>query len=404
MNYRMQLCQSIGEIAQDDWNSLLLASGENTLHPALRHEYLHALETSGSATEDTGWAPLHVRIDDENGKLAAAMPLYLKSHSYGEYVFDWSWAQAYERHGLPYYPKLLCAVPFTPVLGPKLLYAEPHAGKALLEGFSQLAQKASQSRDFLGVQISTAHCLFLTERDEALLRGESSSLNFMPRHVVQFHWENKHPDTGLNFEDFEHWLESLQQKKRKNIRAERRKAHVEGVQITRHCGADIAIEDLEYFYRCYVQTYAEHHSTPYLSLAFFKSLIQNMGEQVLLVMARIHGKPAASSFFLFNQNRLYGRYWGASQRIDCMHFELCYYQAIEFAIERKIQWFEGGAQGEHKMARGLNPVTMHSAHWVANPEFEQAISRFLERERNGLQAYEGELSEHIAYKKQQALE
>ena len=398
MNYRMQICQSIGEIAQAQWNSLVLKSNAGVLHPALRHEYLLALESCGCATAETGWGPLHLAIHGDAGELLAAMPLYLKSHSYGEYVFDWAWAQAYERSGQTYYPKLLCAVPFTPVLAPKVLFADKDAGQALAAGLAQLTWQAAENTELLGTRISTLHALFLTRQDQDFLLGSATSLNCSERHVVQFHWHNQSPLTGKPFHDFDEFLESLNQKKRKNIRAERRKAQVEGLQIERIYGHEATAEQLEFFYQCYSRTYMEHFSTPYLNLDFFRQLFASMGEQVLLVQASLNGVPVASSFFLFSSERLYGRYWGSLENLPCLHFELCYYQAIEFAIDKGIEWFEGGAQGEHKMARGLNPKTMVSAHYVHDDGFKLPIENFLRREKAHLQAYAIELSEHVAFK------
>ncbi|HEX4856970.1 MAG TPA: GNAT family N-acetyltransferase [Limnobacter sp.] len=400
----MQICQSIGEIAQADWNSLVRKCNRDVLHPALRHEYLLALESSGSATADTGWGGLHLAIQDEQKRLLAAMPLYLKSHSYGEYVFDWAWAQAYERNGQPYYPKLLCAVPFTPVLAPKVLHASPDAATALAHGLAQLTWQAAESTELLGTRISTLHALFLSPEDQQLLLGQATSLNCSSRHVVQFHWHNHNPQTGRAFQDFTEFLDSLNQKKRKNIRAERRKAGLEGLKIERIIGSQATAEQISFFYECYSRTYMEHFSSPYLNLEFFRQICTTMGEQVLLVQASLNGKPVASSFFLFSEQRLYGRYWGCIENLPCLHFELCYYQAIEFAIENEIDWFEGGAQGEHKMARGLNPQTMISAHYVHDNSFKLPIENFLRREKAHLQAYATELSERTAFRNIELIE
>jgi uncharacterized protein len=324
MNYRMQICQSIGEIAQAEWNSLVCKCNGGVLHPALRHEYLRALEASGCATAETGWGPLHLAIHGDTGELLAAMPLYLKSHSYGEYVFDWAWAQAYERSGQRYYPKLLCAIPFTPVLAPKVLHATPEAGKALAQGLAQLTWQAAENTELLGVQISTLHALFLTQQDQQLLLSDATSLNNSSRHVVQFHWKNQNPATSKQFDDFDAFLESLSQKKRKNIRAERRKAHVDGLEIQRIHGSRISEAELEFFYQCYSRTYMEHFSSPYLNLEFFRQICTTMGEQILIIQASLHGQPVASSFFLYSEERLYGRYWGSIENLPCLHFELCY--------------------------------------------------------------------------------
>lgn len=398
MNYRMQICQSMAEMPQAQWNSLVAQANGGLLHPAMRHEYLLALEASGSATADTGWAPIHLKIESDEGQLLAAAPLYLKSHSYGEYVFDWAWAQAYQRSGLPYYPKLLCAVPFTPVQAPKLLAVSTDLRLTLAQGLAQLSEQAASKTSPLGVEVSGLHALFLTQWDQEAMLGATTPIGLQDRHVVQFHWQNRSPETLAPFASFEEFLSTLTQKKRKNIRAERRKARIQGLQIARIPGSQVSEEQLAFLYECYCRTYSEHFSTPYLSESFFNMLLASMPEQVLLVEARLDGKPVASAFFLYNANRLYGRYWGCVQSIDCLHFELCYYQAIEFAIEQGISWFEGGAQGEHKMARGLNPQTMVSAHWVAEQGFKQPIASFLKREKAHLAAYAEELSEHQAFK------
>ncbi|HEX4880103.1 MAG TPA: GNAT family N-acetyltransferase [Limnobacter sp.] len=401
MNYRMQICQSMADMPQAPWNSLVTQANAGELHPAMRHEYLLALEASGSATADTGWGPLHLKIESDEGELLAAMPLYIKSHSYGEYVFDWAWAQAYQRHNQPYYPKLLCAVPFTPVMAPKVLARTPELQQAMAHGLAQLSQQACRDQSLLGCLPSSVHALFLTEGDQDALLGSATALGLQERHVVQFHWQNKHPDSNQPYSSFDEFLDTLNQKKRKNIRAERRKANVEGMKIERIPGQRVSEEQLAFFYQCYSRTYAEHFSTPYLTESFFRMILASMGEQVLLIVATLNGTPVASSFFLYNAHRLYGRYWGCTEDIACLHFELCYYQAIEFAIENGIQWFEGGAQGEHKMARGLNPQTMISAHWVADAGFTTPIANFLVREKAHLAAYAEELSEHQAFKRAQ---
>ncbi len=408
MNYRMEICQGIDQIAQDDWNSLLIQSNEGFLHPALRHEFLFAMESCGAVSAQTGWGPVHLKLSGDDGHVRAAMPLYIKSHSYGEYVFDWAWAQAYERNGLRYYPKLLSAIPFTPVKAPKLLARDPASANHMAVGFSQLAKNCGADKTILGTTVSSAHALFLSEQDQAYLLGnfgDSEKSDSSPLHIeldsrycVQFHLENRSPVTGEKFETFEDYLQSLNQKKRKNIKAERRKAMDSGVTIQRIVGDQATDEHIEFFFHCYVQTYHEHMSTPYLNLEFFRTICKTMGSQVLIVQASLGNQPVASSLLLFNGDRLYGRYWGAIEKIPFLHFELCYYQAIEFLIERGINWFEGGAQGEHKMARGLNPVNNISAHWVHDEGFKEPIRRFLEREKSHLQNYIGELEEHTAFK------
>lgn len=395
----MEICQGIDQIAQDDWNSLLIQSNEGFLHPALRHEFLFALECSGAVSSETGWRPMHLKLSDEEGHIQAAMPLYLKSHSYGEYVFDWAWAQAYERHGLPYYPKLLSAIPFTPVKAPKLLSSNPVSAQQIAQGFTRLSKTCGSDSTILGVRASGTHALFLSENDQEHLLGPNPlHIELDSRFCVQFHLENRNLSTGGQFVTFDDYLANLSQKKRKNIKAERRKALDSGVTIQRVLGSEATELQIEFFYQCYVQTYHEHLSSPYLNLDFFRQICTTMGDQVLIIQANLEEQPVASSLLLFNEDRLYGRYWGAIEKIPFLHFELCYYQAIEFMIEKEINWFEGGAQGEHKMARGLNPVNNISAHWVHDEGFREPIRRFLEREKNHLQNYISELEEHTAFK------
>lgn len=391
----MRICGSIADIDQQQWNLLVVTANCGVLHPALRHEFLLALESQGSVTPETGWSPLHLALEDE-GELVACMPLYLKTHSYGEYVFDWAWAQAYQRAGFDYFPKLLSAIPFTPVLAPKLLAKTPAAAKALADGLLQLASKVSQDPSLLGTKVSSAHLLFTEALDQQALKQTC-----LIRKSVQFHWQNQNPPNQNTFEDFEDFLSTLSKKRRKNIRSERKKVAEAGVSIKRFTGLDIAPTTLDYFYHCYAKTYAEHHSSPYLSKGFFDELIRTMPESLMLAVAYQHNQPVAASFFLHSQARLYGRYWGCTSDISCLHFEMCYYQGIEFAIEQSIQYFEGGAQGEHKMARGLNPTTLTSMHWIADSRFEDAIARYLDRETSQLGMYVDELQEHTAFKQTQ---
>ncbi|MDX1669766.1 MAG: GNAT family N-acetyltransferase, partial [Limnobacter sp.] len=400
MNYRMQIHSELSDIPEQEWNSLVSTANGGILHPGLRHEYLNALEISESAVPETGWAPAHLAVYSEDNLLVGAIPMYLKSHSYGEYVFDWAWAQAYERNGLRYYPKLLTAIPFTPIQGPKLLASNTEHRRILVQALLQFVASCAQEDSPIGTQTSTWHGLFLSAQDSnELFDTQWDAAALLKRHVVQFHWENKHSVEGSHYVDFDHYLSDLNQKKRKNIRAERRKVQEANVEIHRIKGSKIEPEHIEYFYNCYLQTYQEHYSRPYLTLGFFKQLVNTMPESIMLVMAYQDGVPVATSFFIYNQHRLYGRYWGCTERIKCLHFELCYYQAIEFAIDEKIQWFEGGAQGEHKMARGLKPCTLESVHWVADEGFHDAIDRFLSRERSHLNLYVDELNEHQAFKK-----
>jgi uncharacterized protein len=350
----------------------------------LSHEFFHALHQTGCATGDSGWLPQFVTLWDEAAskdgrppRLRAAMPLYLKSHSYGEYVFDWAWAEAYQRHGLAYYPKLLAAIPFSPVSGPRLLATGDAERAALLRAALALARNAS-----------SLHILFPQPAEAALMQAAGMML----RSGVQFHWNNP------GYASFEDFLAHLSRDKRKKIRQERRRVSEAGVSFRRLRGGEIGEDDWVFFARCYNRTYREHHSTPYLNLEFFRRLGQTLPQHVLLIVAERGDRPIASALNLYSQETLYGRYWGALEYLPCLHFETCYYQALEFCIEQNIGVFEGGAQGEHKLARGFLPVKTQSAHWLAHPEFSDAVERFLEREHQGIARYVDELNERSPFK------
>ncbi len=368
----IEVVSSLAQVHAAQWNAL---TGGN---PFLRHEFLDALHQSGCASEATGWAP-HYLLLKEHGALSAAMPLYLKTHSYGEYVFDWSWADAYSRYGLEYYPKLLCAVPFTPVAGRRLLAREPRGGERLVAGALALARE---------LEVSSLHCLFPTpgEADAFAAHG------MMIRHGVQFHWSN------ADYESFDEFLSSMNHDKRKKVKQERRRVRDAGITFQWREGCAIDERDWAFFFRCYAHTYRERGRQPYLNAEFFQRIGHAMPENLLLVLAYRAGRPIAASFGVHDGSRLYGRYWGAVEHHPMLHFETCYYQLIEYAIARGIQTFEGGAQGEHKMARGLMPVETSSAHWVARREFAAAIEDFLTRESRGIAHYIDELSEHRPFK------
>lgn len=362
-DYVIRVLESPLEVAAHAWNALL-APGAG---PFVRNEYLAALHESASAVPRTGWTPSFVTLWHA-GELHAACPLYLKDHSYGEYVFDWAWANAYEQHGLQYYPKALAAVPFTPVPGPRLLARDARARKALLDAV--LAKVRAQG-------LSSLHMLFLEQEDAAAC----DQAGLMLRHNVQFHWAN------AGYADFEAFLASLSQDKRKKIRQERRKVAQAGVHFRWARGADISADDWDFFYRCYERTYLEHGNPPYLRRDFFRRMAQQMPQHWLLFIAEQDGHPIASSLIGLDGEVAYGRYWGALRRVDCLHFEACYYQPLQWCIAHGMQRFEGGAQGEHKMARALMPTMTTSAHWLAHPAFADAVERFLEREGASVQNY-----------------
>lgn len=380
----MGLLASPLDVDAREWNALVARQEQPT--PFLRHEFLSALTSTQCATEETGWGPRFVTlVDARTDALAAVAPLYVKNHSYGEYVFDWAWADAYQRNGLSYYPKLVCAVPFTPVQGTRLIAADDAARRQLAATLVALAEQSD---------VSSLHVLFPTEGEADTLAG----LGMMRREGIQFHWIND------GYRDFDDFLSTLEQKKRKNIRAERRKVREAGVTLRRVRGEDATDADWRFFNRCYRQTYREHFSSPYLNLDFFRTIGQSMPENLLLVIAEHEGRPIASSLVVYQRDAktggvLYGRYWGAVEHVPCLHFETAYYQPLEFCIEEKLAVFEGGAQGEHKMARGFMPTVTHSAHWLAHPAFGDAVARFLDNEANMIHAHVDELREHDPFKK-----
>lgn len=379
MSYHTRFVASLSEIGSSAWHDLLSSTQEpENINPFLSFAFLHSLHESGCASGKTGWQPHYLTLWQDE-QLAAALPLYIKSHSYGEYVFDWAWAEAYQRHQLPYYPKLVSAIPFTPVRGARLLARDADASAALLAALAETCQIS---------EVSSCHILFPPQAQAKWLEKFGFSL----RQNVQFHWIN------AGYQDFAHFLASLEMKKRKNIRAERRKVVEAGVSFRRIRGADSEPSDWAFFLRCYNNTYANHFSSPYLNLDFFLRLAQSMPDNLLLIVAERAGQPIAASLLIYNQSTLYGRYWGALENIPCLHFETAYYQPLEFCIAEQIGAFEGGAQGEHKMARGFLPHATWSAHWLAHPAFANAVDQFLQREKHGISAYIDELQERNPFR------
>src|SRR6478672_6626614 len=376
LNYRTRIIASLAEAGQAQWTSLLSLQAD--ANPFLSYAFLDALHASGSASAKAGWQPQYLTLWQDDS-LAAAMPLYMKSHSYGEYVFDWAWADAYRRNGLAYYPKLLSAIPFTPVSGGRLLARDDDARRALVAVLAGLQETSG---------VSSTHILYPPEAQARLLEEHG----YMLRSGVQFHWLNQ------GYADFDAFLSTLDRKKSKNIRAERRKVRDAGIEFRRVPGTQATADDWRFFKRCYDRTYAEHYSTPYLNLDFFRRIGATMPDNLLLTIAERDGRPIASSLLVHTDDTLYGRYWGALEHVPCLHFETAYYQPLEFCIERRIACFEGGAQGEHKMARGFLPRKTWSAHWLAHPAFADAIERFLAQENGGIDSYIDELNEHTPFR------
>ena len=379
-HFRLEIIESLSEVSAADWNALLTPDAS----PFLKHEFLSTLEETVCVGGNTGWQVAHLALY-RSAQLIGAMPLYLKQHSYGEFVFDWSWAQAFEQQGMQYYPKALCAIPFTPVQGSRILFSPA-------EDAAQIQRKLIAGLKTLVVQnhLSSAHILFpLGEQTQAMV-----DQGFMLRDSVQFHWHNQ------NFINFEEFLAALTMKRRKNIRQERDKVSREGISF-RHVPGQLANdEDWAFFYRCYENTYIEHHSSPYLNQDFFRLIGKRMPENLHLILAQRGDLPIAASLLFVDRtiSKAYGRYWGALEHVPCLHFETAYYQAIEYCIDQQIETFEGGAQGEHKMARGFLPTTIQSAHYIADPQFSKAVKHFLEREQRGIGAYVDELAEHSPLK------
>jgi len=368
----LRILESLEGVDPARWDAL--AQG----NPTLAHAFLDSLHASGCASARTGWAPRYLTLW-EGKRLDGAVPLYVKTHSRGEYVFDWAWADAYERHGLAYYPKLLAAVPFTPATGARLLALDGAVRATLARSLLETARSSD---------VSSLHVLFPAPDDAQALRDAG----LMERSGVQFHWRN------AGYASFDEFLGALSHDKRKKIRQERRRVAEAGVTLRRATGREATEADWDFFTQCYRRTYREHRSTPYLNREFFGILAARMPDNVLLVIAEHGGRPIAAAMDLFGADALYGRYWGAIERVPGLHFEACYYQALEFCIERGIALFEGGAQGEHKHARGFMPEPTRSFHWLAHPDFERAIDDYLAREGSHISAYIDELNERTPFR------
>lgn len=373
--YQASILTNISEVSEDAWDALC-PSG----HPFLSWRFLHALEVSGCASEETGWAPRHIWLKREDGTPVGAAPLYAKTHSRGEYVFDHGWADALYRAGGEYYPKLQCSVPFTPATGPRLLASSNKAKVALGSAMVQAAQ------DWY---MSGVHLTFLEDDDKDVLAG----MGFLAREDRQFHFYNR--DYGT-FDDF---LGTLSSRKRKNIRRERREAQ-SGIAIKRLTGDDLRPEHWDVFYQCYLDTGARKWGAPYLNREFFTCIHETMANDILLMIAYEDDRPIAAALNFIGGQALYGRNWGCLKHNPFLHFELCYYQAIEAAIERGLPRVEAGAQGEHKLARGYEPVATHSAHFLTHPGLAAAVEEYLVQERRAVNYEINVLSKHTPFKKE----
>jgi len=371
---------SMAQIEATAWNRLC---GPD--YPFLRHEFLAALEQSAAVCPQTGWEAAHLLVFD-NQKLLAALPLYLKTHSWGEYVFDQQWAQAYQQHGLAYYPKLISAIPFTPCQGQRLLFAadaDQTAICALLFSFiQQLAERHG---------ISSWHCLFPNPSQLELLK----SLGLSVREGVQFQWFNRN---YLTFSDF---LQTLSADKRKMIKRERRRVAEQGIELLRVPGTEVTEIQWQVFFRFYALTYLKRSSEPYLNLAFFKQIARTMPEQLLLVLAMKDDVYVGAALSFIGADTLYGRYWGCDAEYNALHFEACYYQGLDYCIEHGLARFDSGAQGEHKISRGFEPVTTYSTHWLKDAGFAKAVAQFVAREKQAIAHYKQDAANYLPFKRAQ---
>lgn len=372
MALQARIVDGINRIAEQDWEKLDTAG-----NPFLNWHFLNALESSQSVAPENGWAPNHFCLFDGD-QLVAAMPAYIKSHSRGEFVFDWAWADAYHRNSLPYFPKLLTAVPWTPVSGPRLLVMENHPERVQLQkSLIQTAISFCEKAD-----LSSWHCNFIADSDMDAFTGSE----LLQRRDCQFHWHNR------NFKDFSEFLSTLKSKKRKNIRHERRQVADAGVRFDRKSGGDLSNDDISFMHECYCRTFYAHGNLPALSLDCFRMLVSGMPDSILAVMAYKDDKRLAMSFYLKSDDTLYGRYWGTQEELPGLHFETAYYQGIEFCIEHELVRFESGAQGEHKIARGFEPVATRSFHHIRHPGFRSAIADYLENESEWVDDYQSQVN------------
>ena len=369
---RIEFQSSFKNINQKEWNDLTKSN------PFLKLEFFQSLEASYSIGGSTGWHPFPAIVTHQ-GSIIGASPMFLKQHSYGEYVFDWSWAEAYQKYGESYYPKIVSCIPFTPATGPRVFGLDTSIKKNIVAQIEELAYEN---------KMSSSHILFCHESEGGIYQDTK----WMPRKGVQFKWLNK------SYKNFEEFLSQLSHDKRKKIKQERKKIQGLGLKIKKIKGPEIIEADLDFFYACYCNTYQEHHSNPYLTRNFFSLIRESMSENVLLILAYEGDIPVAGSFFIYDNKNLYGRYWGSKSFYPGLHFELSYYQGQEFCIENGIVVFEGGAQGEHKLARGFEPFNTFSYHRIFDEKFEHAIKDFLRREKSGIDQYTNELNERAPYK------
>lgn len=384
---KIDIVDSISKIQEKDWQRL---NSQSSLFS--NHQFFQCLESSGSVSAQQGWQPHHLQLsscnNDKNAdEVDAILPMYIKSHSWGEYVFDWAWADAFQHHNVPYYPKLVATVPFTPITTDKLLSQKI----SLSDLFPYLNQHCQQSA------LNSWHLLYCqASSDSAQQSSHHIAENVYQRNTVQFHWLN------YNYRDFDDFLSRFTARKRKNTRKERLTIAQQGIKIRHVKGGDISDKELEFFYLTYQLTYLKRGHTPHLTFQFFQAVIKQLPENVLLIIASCNGEDVAGAWFFYDNNSLYGRYWGCTQSYNNLHFELCYYQGIEFCIENNLRLFHPGTQGEHKIQRGFEPKLTTSYHWIKHAAFRPAIKTFCLQEQQQMQNYQQQCQQLLPFKLPQA--
>ena len=377
---KVDFIDSIEKISREDWESVL-----NNKYPFLQYDFLKTLEVTKCVSPEQGWTPFHAVVS-EGEMIVAIMPLYIKTDSQGEFIFDWSWADAFYRNGLEYYPKLVSSIPFTPASGPRILFTDQSKSLIIIKEVSSALKRISQEQSFSGVHI------LLAEKDEI---NKFSREDFSLRTSYSFHWFNN------NYESFDSFLEDMTSRQRKNIKKEREKIAKQGITLSRIKGEDISHEMIETFYQFYQVTYLKRGMRGYLNFKFFESIIKHSPESILLVMAQnSDGNYVAGALNFYDDQKLYGRYWGCLEEYDSLHFETCYYQGIEFCIGHGLGSFDPGVQGEHKIKRGFCPIETYSAHWIRDARFKEAIDDFLERERTHILEYNYDRRSMLPFKQE----
>tara|TARA_B100000900_G_scaffold71944_1_gene57258 strand:- start:2568 stop:3731 length:1164 start_codon:yes stop_codon:yes gene_type:complete len=377
---KIEFLDTIERIDKNDWNKLVRKK-----YPFLNYEFLKALEITKCVSPEEGWTPLHIVVSEKDIVLAI-MPLYVKTDSQGEFIFDWSWADAYYRNGLEYYPKLVSSIPFTPASGPRLVIADERRSEEIIKAVSNALKKISEDNNF-----SSVHILLAEKKEIDLYSNEDFSL----RTSYSFHWFNK------EYKNFDNFLEDMTSRQRKNIKKERTKISQQGIKMKKISGHEITEDMLEIFYKFYQVTYLKRGMRGYLNLEFFKKIVNKMPESILMVLAQnSSGEYVAGALNFYDEEKLYGRYWGCLEEYDSLHFETCYYQGIEFCIKEKLKSFDPGVQGEHKIKRGFCPIETFSAHWIKDVRFKEAIDDFLSRERVHILEYNQDRKSRLPFKRE----